>query len=282
MLMKLLHNIDRHHNQTKEEKHIMDNSLTIQKIRTVFEGEFNPGTLKRRNQPRHCDGFVYFTEGSADYLFDGFSFTASPENFIYLAHDGRYDIEIHQKSRFICIDFDFDDEGKVQRSCAFSNVPSNIKNEFLKMFYTRTKKSPWHFAQSLSVLYGLYAVAVRSDSREYAKKNARFSEITAYVLEHYTDPKFTVGELSEYVGVSEVHLRRLFRSAVNDTPIGYINFLKLEKAKNMLTTSNYSISEIAEASGFDDPYYFSRLFRQKIGMTPSSYRKSAAKTKPDR
>lgn len=256
----------------------MDNSLIIQNIRTVFEGEFNPGVLKRRNLPRHCDGFVYFTEGKAEYLFDGFRFTASPENFIYLAHGGRYDIEIHEKSRFICVDFDFEKTGKAQKSCAFSNIPSTAKNDFLKIFRIGTKKSPWHFAESLSVLYGLYAAAVRSDNREYAKKNARFSEIVEYVLKHYTNPRFTVSSLAEHMGMSEVHLRRLFRGAVGDTPIGYINFLKIEKAKNMLTASNCSISEIAEASGFDDPYYFSRLFKQKIGMTPSSYRKSILNT----
>ena len=47
----------------------------------------------------------------------------------------------------------------------------------------------------------------------------------------------------------------------------------VSQAKNMLITSNYSISEIAISVGYSDPYYFSRVFKQEIGIAPSEYKK---------
>ena len=70
-----------------------------------------------------------------------------------------------------------------------------------------------------------------------------------------------------------MHLRRIFKSAVNTTPVKYINYLRLEKAKNMLINSNYSVNEIAFSVGFEDAYYFSRLFKKEIGISPSEYKK---------
>lgn len=81
------------------------------------------------------------------------------------------------------------------------------------------------------------------------------------MLSHYVEPVFSVGSISDFSGVSETHLRRLFRRFLRTTPTRYINAMQLKRAKNMLTCSNYSVREIAASVGFEDPYYFSRFFR---------------------
>ena len=78
---------------------------------------------------------------------------------------------------------------------------------------------------------------------------------------------------ADYVGISETHLRRIFKQDFNISPIKYINCLKLDKAKNMLQSSNYTINEIALSVGYDDPYYFSRVFKRETGLSPSEYKK---------
>ena len=251
----------------------MDNNLIISKIHRVFEGEFNPTVLEKKNIGRYSDCFVYYLCGKAEYTFDDLTFIADSKCFFYLAKASTYRINVLEKTKFICIDFDFSSHECIRKSRAFKNVPVDIKQDFLKAFYTWNKKSLWHEPQALSILYKLYVNAIKSENKEYVQKNEIFSKITDVIFKHYTEPDFTVSTLASDIGLSDVHLRRIFKATVNTSPIKYINHLRLEKAKNMLTTSNYSIAEIALSVGFSDPYYFSRVFKQELGISPSEYKK---------
>ena len=251
----------------------METDLIITNVHTVFEGEFKPGALSRKSAGRHSDCFVVFLYGKAVYRFDGYAFTVTPKDFIFLAKDSLYQIEIAEKSKYICVDFDFASSEEPRKSCVFRNVSPTVKNSFRKMFYNWNKKEPWYMSQILGTVYELYTEGLRSGYRGQSRQNETFASLASYVLEHYCEPDFSVGELAAHSGFSEVHLRRVFQSAVNTSPVRYVNYLRLEKAKNMLTASNFSISEIAQSVGFSDPYYFSRLFKKEVGIAPAEYRK---------
>ena len=124
----------------------------------------------------------------------------------------------------------------------------------------------------MSILYRQYTAAIKGQNRKYDKTNRMFSQTVTYILQNLTDPQLSVKAAAEFAGMSETHLRRIFKATVNTSPVRYITFLRLEKAKNMLVNSNYSIEEIAVSVGIPDPYYFSRLFKREIGASPSQYR----------
>ena len=248
----------------------MEENLIISKIHRVFEGEFNPGILKKKDYGRYSDGFVCFLAGEAEYIFEGYSFLADSSSFFYLSKNSIYEIRVLKQSKFLCIDFDFDENGP---SCVFKDVPPTVKSEFVKIFHIWNTKSLWYRPQSLSIVYNLYAQAIKSQSKKYAKQNQIFSQITSYIFENYTNPQLSVQEIAQHSGISEVHLRRIFKGALNTTPTKYISFLRLEKAKNMLISSNYTIAEISLSVGFEDSYYFSRFFKKETGISPSEYKR---------
>ena len=82
----------------------------------------------------------------------------------------------------------------------------------------------------------------------------------------------SVAAIAKGSGFSESQVRRMFKAKLRVTPIKYINYLRLEKAKKMLTESNFSVFEIAFATGFEDQFYFSRIFKKQYGISPLSYR----------
>lgn len=251
----------------------MNTDLTIRKIYSVFEGEFKPGLLPRKPVGRDSECFVYYLEGEADYIFDGYSITVDNSCFFYLAKGSIYDINVKKNVKFICINFDFEDDDAHKKSTCFTNAPHYIKKDFIKLFHVWNKRNLWSIQSSFSILYGLYAEAVKSKNKRYVKQNHLFSQITSYIVENYTSPHLMVSEIAGHTNISEVHLRRIFKAAANTTPMKYVNFLRLEKAKNMLTDSNFSIREIALAVGFEDAYYFSRLFKKEVGVSPTEYKK---------
>ena len=82
----------------------------------------------------------------------------------------------------------------------------------------------------------------------------------------------SIDELAKLSQMSLSSFKREFKKQFDDSPSNYINTEKLKKAKELLTISDLSISDIAYEVGFNDPLYFTRLFKKKEGIPPSTFR----------
>lgn len=82
-----------------------------------------------------------------------------------------------------------------------------------------------------------------------------------------------LNELASNVQLSVSHFSRLFISKTNQSPIDYFNQLKVQKACRLLDFSKLSVSEIAQELGYEDPFYFSRVFKKVMGLSPGKFRK---------
>lgn len=94
------------------------------------------------------------------------------------------------------------------------------------------------------------------------------------VIEQHLFANLSVQKLAELSGLSISTFKRNFQAIYHQAPIQYINNKKLDKAKKLLEISDLSIGEIAYQLGFNDPAYFSRLFKKKFQVSPSSLRSS--------
>ncbi len=101
----------------------------------------------------------------------------------------------------------------------------------------------------------------------------------AYLHEHYTESP-SRADVADYVGVSMSYLNRCFRQEIGLTPIAYLNRYRINQAKNLLLTSEQTITEIAMALGFSSSSYFSQVFRRETGMSPSEYQEYMSETGP--
>ncbi|WP_417444134.1 AraC family transcriptional regulator [Joostella sp.] len=82
-------------------------------------------------------------------------------------------------------------------------------------------------------------------------------------------------KIASDLGVSYSKLRIDFKKQTGISPLQYFLLLKIEKSKELLVNTNKSQKEIAFELGFESDYYFSRLFKNKTGLTPSKYRKTS-------
>lgn len=92
------------------------------------------------------------------------------------------------------------------------------------------------------------------------------------VMENHIFSNLSIQKLAELSGLSTSSFKRKFHATYEQTPTQYINNQRLQKAKELLEISNLSISQIAYQLGFNDPAYFSRLFKKKFNLSPSSFR----------
>ena len=252
----------------------MESGFKILKILNIFEGEFPASKNRPGYQKRPSDCFVHYLCGEAEYDFGDYSIRVSPDNFFYLAKNSGYEIHVYKPSKYICIDFEFEEGQKDRRSAVFQNRSVWLKSEFEKLFRSWNMPSAWREPYIYSGVYNLYAEALKTEQKQYAKSNPRLEEITNLIFDHYCESDFCVGSISEKTNLSEMHVRRILKSGLDVSPIEYILHLRLEKAKALLSSSGYSVADVAAAVGISDPYYFSRLFKSKMGMTPLEYRKT--------
>lgn len=93
-----------------------------------------------------------------------------------------------------------------------------------------------------------------------------------YIDEHYAED-FDVESLARIAYVTPSYLSRLFKKHLGTTPMRYRNGVRIEKAKHLLLIESASVEQIADFLGFEDPKYFSHLFKNLTTLTPSQFRR---------
>ena len=109
-------------------------------------------------------------------------------------------------------------------------------------------------------------------ARTRTTSDAAVSQAQVWIAQHYDTPAPVAGML-QASGLAERTFARRFQQATGLSPLEYVHTLRLEEAKQHLETGDEVIEAIAQAVGYEDAAYFSRLFRRKVGLSPAQYRR---------
>lgn len=128
-----------------------------------------------------------------------------------------------------------------------------------------------HAANRLRQL--LAAVPGYMDGTRHSFQAGRHS-LNDYMHEHL-DQRLTLKHLADLAGLSPAHFATRYREETGTSPIQHFLHLKVEKACRMLDNTDLSFSDISQRLGYEDAYYFSRLFKKVMGQSPQHYRHDA-------
>ena len=109
-----------------------------------------------------------------------------------------------------------------------------------------------------------------SDSREICN---HMEKARSYIREHLAD-KLTLESVGKAVHISGGYLSHIFSALAGQSFCDYIRDDRMAMSRRLLSTTDYSIDEIAAQCGFGSPNYFAMVFKQYMGQSPSAYRKS--------
>lgn len=124
---------------------------------------------------------------------------------------------------------------------------------------------------SLNLLYIVSSIVYQDELHS----NSTDSNTAKRSISYMTDQiqrMVTIKELAQQQNISVSYYSRLFKRYTGQSPLHYFMQLKIQTSCNYLSFTNKSIKEIANLLGFDDPFYFSRLFTTSMGMSPKKYR----------
>jgi prepilin-type N-terminal cleavage/methylation domain-containing protein/prepilin-type processing-associated H-X9-DG protein len=102
----------------------------------------------------------------------------------------------------------------------------------------------------------------------------RIERTIGFMKEHLDEP-LTAPLLASQASLSVSHYFVLFKRLTGRPPIDYLIHLRMKRARSMLETTSLPVKEVATALGYEDPFYFSRLFKSANGVAPTEYRSNA-------
>ena len=231
----------------------------------------NSGKHIHNNRPYH--GLVLNDASSVkDYIFDDGRIMHTDQNTLfYLPKGSSYHVEKCTSGGCYAINFDSEILDK-PFSVSFRNTEAFLHN-FKAACDAWKSKSEHARLLSMRALYdGIYQMQ-KEQKRQYISKT-QVSLIAPAVEEMeraFTQNDLTVCELAAMCGISEVYFRRLFLNTFGISPKEYIIQKRIEYAKTLLSSKDFSVGEVGILCGYTEPCHFSREFSKRVGISPMQY-----------
>lgn len=112
---------------------------------------------------------------------------------------------------------------------------------------------------------------------EQRTQNHTIAKVREYIREEYGDCTLSVASLADRMGITAAYLSSLFKVETGQNLVKYLSAYRMEKAKELLVTTNMKIGEISESVGYPNTSYFISLFKTNVGCSPLKYREKVFK-----
>ena len=229
---------------------------------------------------------LYFKRGGCLITCNGNTFEVEDDNIVVVNSNELHFFHESNRGKYFCIIINPSFFADIKfNNTVFETLIQNdsvIKSCFEEMFFEYLSKREGYDMAVKANAYKLMTYLLRNhkatslsehDLRQKKSKIHRIDTILTYISDHY-DEKLTTAMLAEKFHLNEHYFCHFFKEATGQTPVSYINRVRIEKAATLLKNTSISMTDIAMNVGFDDPNYFTRTFKKHFGTTPSAYRTS--------
>lgn len=228
-----------------------------------------------RKIPRSQYEMVYKLDGRSRQFFDTCEIELIPDSIYLIPRFRENSYTVTEPGHVINIRFQlYDDEDYTDLMPELivlgQEKRDRYKNQFLKAAAAWSERGPAAYFHTHAIVSGIFADLVADRERHYLQ-SSKYSHIlpaVAYIRQNFRTP-ISMTDLTALCGISDEYLRTLFRSYTGQTPLEYIRSLRLSYARELLAGGEVSVAQAAAACGFENPNYFSRLFKKRYNVSPS-------------
>lgn len=241
------------------------NNITILDIYDVLVVSSPKGRFAKIEN-RFCYGLSFCLDGQITYTHNQKSVVSDKSCAILLPRGQTYTLKGDKSGSFPVINFACNEEiCDTVIALPIQNASAYIRDFNRLMSLSLFDGSR---AEMMSVFYHM----LHSLSLENAVCKTIMPAIE-YIEKNYHKPDISNIFLAKLCNISEIYFRQLFKKHYKTTPHQFITDIRIKKSEQLLAEGNLKIYAVAEKCGFTNQYHFSRMFKEKIGLTPGEYMK---------
>ncbi len=224
---------------------------------------------------------LFIDSGDLEVTYDGETFTAHSDDIVII--DCRKEHSYHALNNLQFHYFHFTGNSSIAYinliyelnhgaliHCGQTGMLSSMFTSMLKIAKGQSSTQSEH--RISLYLHMLLCELVEKCSDVHPLANESIEKAVKYMEDHINQ-NISLDELAEHINLSKFYFNRYFKKHMGLTPHQYFINMRLQNAKRMLVTTSASIEQVAENCGFDNASNFIRLFKQRVGMTPTVFRK---------
>lgn len=241
---------------------------------------------RRRNPPIGQYVFIYCIDGSGWFELNGVRYDVCANQYfilpagvphtyassdsdpwtIYWAHFGGSEARHFMPADHAPQTIAPGDDSRIENRISLFEEIFNTLNDSFAIENIRYATSAFHHFLESMRYFRLYRKAGNR------KHDADVIESTIHFMGENLERRLTLHEVADYAGLSPSFLSAKFKNRTGYGPLAYFNMMKVRKACELLDTTPMKLNQISSKLGFEDQFYFSRLFSKIMGMAPSAYR----------
>ncbi len=210
-------------------------------------------------------GLSFCLRGQITYCMDGKKTVSTRENAVILPKGATYRYECDKDGVFYVVNFQCNGfECDAIKAVTPENTQSCIKSaEHIRQLFSQKEGRLAIFSATFDLLSKTATIG--------NKEKNPISQAATFIADNLQDAQLCNTRIAEEMGISEVYLRKLFLARYGTTPRQFILEMRINKAKELLCDTTLSVADIAEHCGFASIYHFCRIFKQRVGVTPTQY-----------
>lgn len=226
----------------------------------------------------------FILEGQGHYFVADKHYTLHAKQCFLIPPDTMafYRAEPSEPWTYVWICFHGDMVPSILEHCNFSSdsfvQQLSSSEEYQAAIFEMMQHSQLTPANECFIQSGLYRIMALLQKQSNASYNKIESSDNFYILQAIDYIKksisldITVADTANYLHISRSYLFELFSQHLNMSPQAFLTSAKIMNARELLTASSIPVADVAAASGYQNPFAFSRAFKKSTGMTPSEYR----------
>ena len=227
----------------------------------------------QKNRTNDCAMLSYFSHAETSYTYSGKRVKAKDGDLSFVPSALCHDVATKGENAIVVL-FEILD-GEYNEIGVITPSKHDYKLYFEKMLNTWRAKEEGYYYKTMVLLYGVLGF-LDSEDFTFAPTSVADS-IKQYIDDSFTLGDFTINSIAQRFNLSEVYVRRIFKSEFGVAPKEYLQSARIKYACFLLAGGYFSIAEVASKSGFNDDKYFSSAFKKEMGLSPSAYAKKYKK-----
>jgi AraC family transcriptional regulator, arabinose operon regulatory protein len=221
---------------------------------------------------------TYVLSGSATYIVNNTPFQINAGDIIYIPKGCQREAFTSPDHPMHCFAFNFQcfnrheditnlafpTQFKLQGSGEILNYYKSFSKIWLE------KKKGYNLEARAILMLVLHKATLLYSSKNISEiDNERINIVKSYVLDNF-NKKISIDYLANLLNLHPVYFGAFFKKKTATTIKDYINYIRIQKAHNLLSTGGYTVTEVAIHCGYEDVFYFSKVFKKIKGYSPSN------------